>query len=89
MSGVGGMNVLEDLKEIIGDTLGLGERARNLQASSGLLGEIPEFDSMAVVSVLTAVEEHFGVQIDDDEVSAEVFESVGSLARFVAAKLEA
>lgn len=83
------MDVLEDLKQIIGDTLGLGERARSLQASSGLLGEIPEFDSMAVVSVLTAVEEHFGVHIDDDEVSAEVFASVGSLASFVAAKLEA
>jgi len=83
------MDVLDDLKSIIGDTLGLGERARALHAGSGLLGEIPEFDSMAVVSVLTAVEEHFGVQIDDDEVSADIFESVGSLARFVSAKLEA
>lgn len=83
------MDVLDDIKSIIDDTLGLGGRARSLTAGSGLLGEIPEFDSMAVVSVLTAIEEHFGIEIDDDEVSAEVFETVGSLARFVAAKHEA
>jgi acyl carrier protein len=87
--GEGRMNVLEDLKNIIGDTLGLGDRARALGIDSGLLGEIPEFDSMAVVSVLTAIEEHFGVEVDDDEVNAETFETVGSLARFVASKLEA
>lgn len=87
--GEGRMDVLEDLKSIIGDTLGLGDRARALTADSRLLGEIPEFDSMAVVSVLTAVEEHFGLEIDDDEVNAELFETVGALARFVASKLEA
>jgi len=52
-----------------------------------LLGGIPEFDSMAVVSVLTTIEEEYGIVIDDDEVSAEQFETFGALQDFVNAKL--
>ncbi|WP_371187665.1 acyl carrier protein [Thalassotalea maritima] len=52
-----------------------------------ILGALPEFDSMAVVTVLTAIEEEFGIFIADDELSAEVFETIGSLTRFVEAKV--
>jgi acyl carrier protein len=52
-----------------------------------LLGAIPEFDSMAVVSVLTALEDQYGFFIDDDEIDADVFETVGTLVEFVEQKL--
>jgi acyl carrier protein len=81
------METADKLKRILGDTLQLGARAQALTASSRLMGEIPEFDSMAVVSVLTMVEEQFGITIDDDELTAEVFETFGSLAEFVARKV--
>jgi acyl carrier protein len=48
-----------------------------------LLGAIPEVDSMAVIAVLTGIEEAFGFTIADDEVSADMFETFGSLRRFV------
>lgn len=80
------MSVDDEVRNIVGDTLGLGERRAALTNSSALLGAIPEFDSMAVVSVLTAIEEYYGIEIDDDEVSAEIFETLGSLAEFVAEK---
>lgn len=73
---------------ILGAVLGLGDRVAKLNADTPLLGAIPEFDSMAVVNVLTAVEEHYGVFIDDDEVEAGDFETVGTLTAFVARKLE-
>jgi acyl carrier protein len=41
---------------------------------------------MAVVAVLTTIEERYGVTIDDGDVSAQVFETVGSLADFIAAQ---
>lgn len=44
---------------------------------------------MAVVAIITAIEEDFGVVVDDDEVSAETFETVGSLARFIESKVGA
>jgi acyl carrier protein len=42
---------------------------------------------MAVVSVLTALEDHYGFFIDDDEIDADVFETVGTLVKFVERKL--
>ena len=81
--------MVDDIRQILKDTLQLGARADKLTADSPLLGAIPEFDSMAVVTVLTMVEEEFGIAIDDDEVSADVFETVGRLARFVEAKVGA
>ncbi|HZD52189.1 MAG TPA: acyl carrier protein [Woeseiaceae bacterium] len=81
--------MVDDIREILRDTLQLGNRADQLTASSPLLGTIPEFDSMAVVTVLTMVEEQFGVVIDDDEVSADIFETVGTLAGFVGQKVNA
>jgi acyl carrier protein len=53
-----------------------------------LLGALPELDSMAVVSILTALEEHFGFTVDDDEISAETFATLGSLTEFVDQKLK-
>jgi acyl carrier protein len=74
------------VRRILGETLQLGERADQLTEQSRLLGAIPELDSMAVVGVITSIEEAYGLTIDDDELSAEVFETVGSLSRFIAQK---
>jgi acyl carrier protein len=80
------MNDLERVRKILRDTLQLGARADQLTENSRLLGGIPEFDSMAVVSVVTQIEAEYGISVDDDELSAEVFETVGSLSRFVSQK---
>jgi acyl carrier protein len=82
------MDTLEKVRAILRDTLQLGSRADALRRDSRLLGEIPEFDSMAVVSVLTMVEEEFDIAVEDDEVSADVFETLGALTDFIAAKVE-
>ena len=42
---------------------------------------------MAVVSLLTVIEENYGIMIDDDEVSADNFETIGSLLQFVNSKV--
>ncbi|MBI4696624.1 MAG: acyl carrier protein [Gammaproteobacteria bacterium] len=75
------------LKAILGDVLGLKDRGAALTPDSGLMGTLPEFDSMAVVSILTAIEERFGVTVSDDEVDAEIFQTVGSLLAFVTDKV--
>lgn len=83
---ISGMDTLNRVKGILRDTLSLGDRAQRLTAESALMGSVPEFDSMAVVSVITAIEDELGITIDDDELSADVFETVGSLVRFVERK---
>ena len=55
---------LESVKTILGDVLSLGPSAQALTRDSALLGSIPELDSMAVVQLLTALEEHYGFTIE-------------------------
>lgn len=77
---------METQKEILcllDDVLSLKGRALAFSADTPLLGSIPELDSMAVVAVITAIEERFGVQVADDEIDGAAFASVGSLVEFV------
>ena len=83
------MTTLEQVRAILRDALSLGSRADGLDAPSPLLGAIPEFDSMAVVAVLTMLEDQFGFTVEDDEVSADVFQTLGALVEFVDRKLSA
>lgn len=78
--------MLDQIKSVLKDALQLGNRADGLTLSTPLLGSLPEFDSMAVVAVLTLIEERFGIMIDDDEINADIFSTVGSLAAFVQEK---
>lgn len=82
------MNTAEELKDILADVLSLGERAARLDAQTPLLGSLPELDSMAVVSLLTTIEERFGIAIGDDEIDADTFATFGSLTAFVQHKLD-
>lgn len=55
--------------------------------ASALLGSVAEIDSMAVVAILTQIEDSFGIAVGDDEVDGATFASIGSLSDFVRAKL--
>ncbi len=77
------MQVADELKTILDDVLSLGGRARGFVADTPLLGAIPELDSMAVVALITAIEERFGIEIADDEIDGSVFATLGSLQGFV------
>jgi len=80
------MTTFEQVRQIVGDVLRLGDRATGLSPDSALLGNIPEFDSMAVVGVITALEDQFGIQVEDDDITGETFETLGTLADFVDGK---
>lgn len=78
---------LDQVKQIVGEVLQLGSRIESFDQDTPLLGSVPEFDSMAVVSVITAIEENFGVEIEDDEISADIFLTLGDLHRFLSEKI--
>ena len=82
------MAVIDGVKRVLQEALQLGDRVNEFDESTALFGSIPEFDSMAVVTVVTGLEEQFDIEVDDDDISAEVFETLGSLTRFVEGKLE-
>jgi acyl carrier protein len=78
-----------EVLRILDEVLSLGGRAMKFEATTPLLGAIPELDSMAVVTLITTLEERFGILVDDDEISGDTFASVGSVTEFVAGKLSA
>ena len=78
------------LRAILVDVLGLDAgRVAGFDSSTGLFGHLPELDSMAVVHLITALEEHFGISVDDDEIGAATFATLGTLTDFVEQKLDA
>jgi len=78
---------LDELHDLLDDVLQLGDRIHALDQNSLLLGEIPEFDSMAVMGVITEMEERYGIELEDDELDGELFSTVGSLQEFINHKL--
>ncbi len=82
------MNVHDEVLRVLDEVLSLNGRAMGFTRGTPLLGAIPELDSMAVVGLITTLEEQLGITIDDDEISGDTFATVGSLADFVGAKLE-
>jgi acyl carrier protein len=78
--------MLEAVKAVIVDTLGIEDRAGALNMSTPLFGSMPELDSFAVLELVTSLEARFGFQIDGSEFTGELFETVGSLVEFVMEK---
>lgn len=83
------MSASEQVKRLLAEVLQLGDRAQSIDADTPLLGNLPELDSMAVVNLVTAIEDQFDIVIEDDEISAETFETFGSLCAFVEDKTAA
>ena len=83
------MDIQTQVLSMLDDVLALGGRALRFNADTALLGALPELDSMAVVTLITTLEERFGIAVDDDEISGDTFASVGSLSQFVTDKLAA
>ena len=77
----------DEVRQLIGEILQLGDRAQQLNPETPLLGSIPEFDSMAVMALISALEDRFELQVEDDEISAETFETVGRVYAFVRDKV--
>jgi acyl carrier protein len=77
----------DEVRQLIGEILQLGDRTQRLDPDTPLLGGIPEFDSMAVVTLINALEERFDIQVADDEISAETFETVGKVYAFICEKV--
>ena len=85
--GVASLDVQHEVLKGLDEVLSLNGRTHALRRESPLLGAVPELDSMAVVSLITTLEERFGFTVADDELDASAFSTVGALADFVSAKM--
>ena len=81
------LDITQEVLRVLDDVLSLKGRSATFTPDTPLLGAIPELDSMAVVTLITTLEEQFGLVVDDDDIDGATFATVGSLADFVNAKL--
>ncbi|MDC8444303.1 MAG: acyl carrier protein [Nitrosomonas sp.] len=80
------MDLEQEIINVIRDELALGERADGFNAFTAF-DDIPEFDSMSVTTLITALEEKYDCTFENDETSAEIFHNIRSLTKFVESKL--
>jgi acyl carrier protein len=83
------LNVMKETLRILDEVLSLDGRSSAFTRDTPLLGAIPELDSMAVVTLITTLEEQLGIIVDDDDIDGSTFATVGSLADFVSQKTAA
>ncbi len=83
------MNITQTIIDVLDECLSLNGRTQGFTRDTPLLGALPELDSMAVVSLLTTLEDQFGLVVDDDEIDGATFSTVGTLSDFVSGKLAA
>ena len=79
------MNRDQEIKQLLAQELQID--SAGFDASTALLGAVPELDSMGVVTLLTALEAKYEIVLADDEIDASVFETFGTLCDYVAGKL--
>jgi acyl carrier protein len=76
-----------EIGRIVEGVLQLNYQADLFSPGTQLLGSVPQLDSMSIVAILAAIEESYGIVIDDDEITAGIFETLGELATFVDKKV--
>lgn len=80
-------HVSDVVRAVLRDVLGISaERAAAFTPATPLFGALPEFDSIAVASVLTELEDRLGILIEDDDVDGAMLATFGALTDFAAAK---
>lgn len=81
------LNTEKEILSLLDEILSLNGRSAAFSRNTPLLGAIPELDSMAVVALITGMEERFAFAVDDDEIEGSTFATLGSLIDFVDGKL--
>ena len=81
------MNIAQEVLRVVDEVLSLNGRTATFTRNTPLLGAVPELDSMAVITLITTLEEQFGLVVDDDDIDGATFATVGSLTDFVSGKL--
>lgn len=73
------MSILDSVLRVIDSELNLKGKALTFTKDTKLRGSLPQLDSMAIVSVITGLEEQLGFEFPEDQLDGAIFESVGSL----------
>jgi acyl carrier protein len=80
-------SILSEVKQVVISSVASDITFEALTDEFPLVGNV--LDSMAVTNLILALEEHFGFSFNDEELTAEAFETVTTLAQLVQDKVKA
>ncbi len=82
--GLNGTLAIAEVKAVVVETLEIEDRADSIDENTPLLGAVPELDSLAVLELIVELERRFDIVVEGDDVTADAFATLASLADFVA-----
>lgn len=80
-------NINEKVKSVIIDSLELDIAPDEMDNNDPLFGEGLGGNSMALMEVIVGLEKAFGIEISDEELIMDVFETVNSITEFIKSKI--
>jgi acyl carrier protein len=80
------VDIERDIRSFVIDHF-LAGNASKLRADGSLLGDV--IDSMGVIALVSYLQEHFGITVEDDEVLPSNLDTISNLVAYVSKKLGA
>ena len=82
------MSIEHRVKQVIIRTLSLEVDAEEIDDEDELFGGGLGINSMATIEIIVGLEEEFGIEVPDEELRVELFDSVKTMADYVRAVLQ-
>ena len=82
------MSVEHRIKQVIIRTLSLEVDAEEIDDEDALFGGGLGLNSMATIEIIVGLEEEFGIEVPDEDLRVELFDSVQIMADYVRAELQ-
>ena len=80
---------IETLKHLVSEKLDMNIRIEDIDPGAPLLGDGLNLDSLALVELISLVEESFGIEFGERDLNMESFASLRNLAAVIAAQTPA
>jgi acyl carrier protein len=82
------LQIEKTIKHLLGSELNVNASVIATSSSSTpLLGRGVGLDSVETMALVLSIEEEFGISVPDTDMTATLFETIGTLARYIAEKL--
>lgn len=78
----------EKIKELLIDSLELDAEPEDIGDEDQLFGSHLGLDSVSTLTLVEELEDEFEIEVEDEELTPELFESVKSLAEYVVDKMK-
>ena len=82
------MSIEHRIKQVIIRTLSLEVDADEIDDEDALFGGGLGLNSMATIEIIVGLEEEFGIEVPDEDLRVELFDSVQIMADYVRAELQ-